>query len=113
MDCIFCKIANKEIPAKIIYEDDSVIAFDDLHPKAPHHKLIIPKKHIATLNDLDEKDIKLAGHMLFVTQKLAKELGIAEEGYRVLMNVNKGAGQIIYHIHLHLIGGRIMSWPPG
>lgn len=112
-DCIFCKIAKKEAPAKIIYEDDEIVAFDDLHPKAPHHKLIIPRKHIATLNDVDEKDSNLMGHMLLVAKKLAKQLGIDEEGYRVLMNVNRGGGQLVFHIHLHLIGGRPMSWPPG
>ena len=113
MDCIFCKIAKKELPATIAYEDDAVIAFDDLHPKAPFHKLIIPKQHIATLNDVSEKEANLAGHMLFVAQKIAKDLKIADDGYRVLMNVNKGGGQVVFHVHLHLLGGRIMQWPPG
>lgn len=112
-DCIFCKIATKEAPAKIIYEDESVVAFDDLHPKAPHHKLIIPRKHIATLNDADENDAKLLGHMQLVAKKIAQQIGIAEEGYRVLMNVNRGGGQVVFHIHLHLLGGRPMTWPPG
>lgn len=111
MDCIFCKIVNKEIPAKIIYEDDLVIGFDDIHPKAAHHKLIIPRKHFDTLNDIEKQDINLAGHLLLTAQHLAKQLDIAEDGYRVVMNVNKGGGQIIFHVHLHLLGGKITGWP--
>ncbi|QLH42724.1 MAG: histidine triad nucleotide-binding protein [Coxiellaceae bacterium] len=112
-DCIFCKIANGEQPATIVYQDDQVVAFDDLYPKAPFHKLIIPRKHINTLNDANENDTKLLGHMMLVAQKMAMQLGIAEPGYRVLMNCNKGGGQVIYHLHLHLLGGRVMNWPPG
>lgn len=112
-DCLFCKILALEIPANIIYEDDQVIAFDDVHPQAPHHKLIIPRKHIATLNDLSHEDTLLAGHLFYTAQFLAKKLGIAETGYRVVMNCNKSAGQAVYHIHLHLLGGRNLSWPPG
>jgi histidine triad (HIT) family protein len=113
MTCIFCQIAEKKIPATIIYEDEHVVAFDDLHPKAPIHKLIIPRKHLDTLNDASADDKELLAHMLLAAQKLAKQLGIAEDGYRILMNVNKGGGQVIFHIHLHLLGGRIMNWPPG
>lgn len=113
MDCLFCKIIRKEIPASIIYEDDKVLAFDDLHPQAPIHKLIIPQKHIATLNDLEPEDVALSGHLLYVAQQIAKKNGIAESGYRVVMNCNAGAGQAVFHIHLHLLGGRPMSWPPG
>lgn len=113
MDCIFCKIINKEIPAKIIYEDEQVIAFDDISPKAPIHKLIIPRKHIATLNDVSQDDSKLVGHMMYTAQKIAKDLGIAEDGYRVIMNCNHGGGQLVFHIHLHLLGGRALQWPPG
>ncbi len=113
MDCIFCKIANKELPAVISYEDPDVVVFDDLHPRAPIHKLIIPRKHISTLNDLAESDKPLAGHLMYTAQRLAKELGIAEDGYRVVMNCNAGAGQAVFHIHLHLLGGRAMTWPPG
>lgn len=112
-DCIFCKIVAKEIPATIIYENDQVIAFDDLHPRAPQHKLIIPRKHIATLNDLSEEDMLLGGQLFYTAQQLAKQLGIAEDGYRVVMNCNPAAGQVVYHIHLHLIGGRNLTWPPG
>ncbi len=113
MDCIFCKIIQQELPAKLIYQDDNVIAFDDLHPQAPVHKLIVPRKHIATLNDLDATDTELMGHLLQTAQKLAKQLGIAENGYRVVVNCNAGGGQVVFHIHLHLLGGRNMTWPPG
>jgi len=113
MECIFCKIARKEIPAKLVYEDDLVIAFDDLYPRAPTHKLIIPRKHIATLNDVNETDTHLIGHILQTTQKIAKDSGIAEQGYRVVNNCNAGAGQTIFHLHFHLLGGREMGWPPG
>lgn len=113
MDCIFCKIVQQEVPATILYQDDQVIVFDDLHPRAPIHKLIIPRKHIATLNDLTKEDENLGGHMLYTAQQLAKQLNIAEDGYRVVMNCNKDAGQVVFHIHLHLLGGRTMNWPPG
>ena len=113
MDCLFCKIAAGEIPAKLLYEDDFVVVFDDINPQAPHHKLIIPRKHIATLNDLSGEDAVLIGHMAEAAKKMAKNLGIAEEGYRFLMNCNRGAGQTVFHIHAHLLGGRQMKWPPG
>ena len=112
-DCIFCQIAQGKIPAKLVYQDEEVVAFPDLHPKAPQHLLIIPRRHIPTLNDVTADDTLLAGHLLQVAKKLAGELGIAESGYRVLMNVNEGGGQAVFHIHLHLLGGRIMHWPPG
>lgn len=113
MNCIFCKIAAKEIPANIVYSNDHVIAFDDLHPQAPHHKVIIPRKHIATLNDLTSDDTLLMGHMIQAAKDLAKQLNIAEDGYRVVINCNAGGGQTVFHIHLHLLGGRSMKWPPG
>ncbi len=113
MDCIFCKIVNKEIDTTIVYEDDVVIAIDDLYPKAPIHKLIIPKKHIATLNDIHEEDVPLIGHMSYVAKQLAIELDIAEQGYRLITNCNAGAGQTVFHIHTHLMGGRALDWPPG
>jgi histidine triad (HIT) family protein len=113
MDCIFCKIANKEIPAQFLYEDKEIVAFNDLNPQAPTHVLIIPRKHIATLNDIHESDAHLMGKILYTAQRLAKQNGIADEGYRVVMNCNKGAGQAVFHIHLHLLGGRPMIWPPG
>ncbi len=112
-DCLFCKIAGGEIESDILYQDDEVIAFNDIDPKAPHHILIIPRKHISTLNDTTESDKALLGHLTIVATKLAKQLGIANDGYRVLFNCNKAGGQAVYHIHLHLLGGRTMTWPPG
>lgn len=112
MDCIFCKIVNGEM-GETIYEDDRVVAFNDIDPKAPHHILVIPRQHIATINDTTEKDNELIGHMVQVAKNLAQEKNIAEEGYRLLFNCNRGGGQAVYHIHLHLLGGRQMNWPPG
>lgn len=106
MECIFCKIATGNAPANIIYQDDKIIAFDDLYPKAPQHKLIIPRKHITTLNEITLEDKNLLSEMLWVTQKLALELEIDKSGYRVLINCNHDGGQLVYHLHLHLIGGR-------
>lgn len=113
MDCLFCKIIKREIPATIIYEDDICLAFDDINPQAPIHKLIIPKQHIATLNDLSDEHKPVTGHMLQVASQLAADLGIADDGYRVLANCNAGAGQTVFHIHMHVLGGRSMLWPPG
>lgn len=113
VDCIFCKIINGQIPATIYHQDDSVIVFDDIHPQAPHHKLIVPRKHIATLNDLSEADAPIISFMIKSAATIARELGIADEGYRVVMNCNAGAGQSVFHIHMHLLGGRVMGWPPG
>lgn len=113
MDCLFCKIAAGTIPAKIIYQDDKVLAFDDINPQAPYHKLIIPIKHIPTLNDLKTEDNELIGYMTRIAAKLATELGIEKEGYRVVMNCNAGAGQTVFHVHMHLLGGRPLHWPPG
>jgi histidine triad (HIT) family protein len=113
MDCLFCKIAAGEIPANIIYRDDMVVAFDDINPQAPHHKIIIPQKHIATINDLHDEDSELVGAMVQSAAMLAKKLNIADEGYRLVFNCNAGAGQSVFHIHIHLLGGRRMAWPPG
>lgn len=112
MDCLFCKIINKEIPAEIIYEDDLVLAFNDISPQAPTHALIIPKKHIATLNDIEEGDEGLIGHMVATAAVIAKEQGFDETGYRTVFNCNPHGGQTVYHIHLHLLGGKPMGWPP-
>ena len=112
LDTLFTKIINREITANIIYEDDQVLAFHDIAPQAPVHFLVIPKKHIATLNDLTEEDKPLAGHILFTAQRLAKELG-CEDGFRVVMNCNENGGQTVYHIHMHVLGQRQMNWPPG
>lgn len=105
MDCIFCKIVNKEIPAKIIFEDKDILAFFDIHPLAPVHVLIIPKKHIVSMNDVTETDIKLLGKMIVKAKDIAKELQISEGGYKLLIRTGKDGGQEVAHIHLHLIGG--------
>lgn len=112
-DCLFCKIASQKIPASIVYEDASILAFRDISPQAPTHILIIPKQHITTLNDLGTEDVPLLGHMVLTAQKLAQMEGIAESGFRLTMNCNRDGGQTVYHIHLHLLGGRAMHWPPG
>lgn len=111
MSCIFCKIVSGELPANIVYQDDKVIAFDDTNPRAPQHKLIIPRKHISTLNDVTIEDKRLLGHMMYVAKQLAQEVGVAESGYRVLMNCNGDGGQVVFHIHLHLLGGKALHWP--
>jgi histidine triad (HIT) family protein len=113
MTCLFCKIASQEIPTKLVYEDEHIVAFNDIAPQAPHHILIIPKKHISTVNDITEMDTHLLGSMIQVAKKIANGLNIADNGYRVLMNCNQHGGQAVYHIHLHLLGGRQMDWPPG
>lgn len=113
MTCFFCKIANKEVEAEILYEDQELIAFQDINPQAPAHALIIPKKHIATLNDATDEDALILGKLQICAKNIAKELGHAEDGYRVVINCNGHGGQTVYHIHLHLIAGRQLGWPPG
>ncbi len=113
VDCIFCKIASMEIQSKIAYEDEEVVAFHDINPQAPVHVLVIPRKHIPSLNEATEEDQILLGKLMLVAQRLAKELGVADDGYRLVLNTNRGAGQSIFHIHLHLLGGRPFRWPPG
>ncbi len=113
MTCLFCNIANGEIEAKLISQDNEIAAFYDIKPQAPVHILIIPKKHIATINDIKEEDEKLLGRMILLAKKIAADHGLSEDGYRLVFNVNAGGGQVIYHIHLHLLGGRPMTWPPG
>ena len=110
---VFERIIAREVPAKIVYEDDQVLAFRDLNPQAPVHVLIIPKKHISTVLEINPEDNALIGHLFKVASKIAKEKGIAESGFRLLMNTNADAGQTVFHIHLHLLGGRHMHWPPG
>jgi len=112
-DCLFCKMVKGEIPPDIVYEDDEVLAFNDINPQAPTHVLIIPKKHIATLNDASDEDTQVLGRLNMVAAQLAHKLGFADDGYRVVMNCNADGGQAVYHIHLHLLGGRSMTWPPG
>ncbi|PCI46975.1 MAG: histidine triad nucleotide-binding protein [Moraxellaceae bacterium] len=113
MSCFFCKIANNEMQTDIVYEDEQVIAFRDINPQAPKHLLIIPRKHIATLNDAEQEDQALLGHIMLTAQKIAELEGDLEDGYRVVMNCNRNGGQSVYHIHLHYLGGRQMGWPPG
>ena len=113
MDCLFCKIVSKQIDSNIIFEDDNIMAMHDINPQAPVHLLIIPKKHISTINEVQIEDTALVGQMVFVAKQLATELNIDTLGYRLVFNVNNLGGQEIYHIHLHLLGGRQMTWPPG
>jgi histidine triad (HIT) family protein len=112
-DCIFCKIIAGEIPATVVHETDDVLAFRDLGPQAPTHVLVIPKRHIATINDMQDSDAELVGKLYLAAQKVAADEGISESGYRTVMNCNEGAGQTVFHMHLHVLGGRPMTWPPG
>ena len=112
-DCLFCKIRDGQIPAQRVAEDEHAFAFRDINPQAPTHVLVVPKQHIATLNDLGEADAALIGRLHLVARRIAHDEGIAESGYRVLFNTNRGAGQTVFHIHLHLLGGRALGWPPG
>jgi len=113
MSTIFTKIINKEIPADIVYEDDEILAFNDIQPQAPIHVLVIPKIEIETLNELEEKHQLLTGKIIHRASLIAKELGLADHGYRLVINCNKNGGQAVYHLHCHLLGGRAMQWPPG
>ncbi|MFQ5525531.1 MAG: histidine triad nucleotide-binding protein [Thermoanaerobaculia bacterium] len=112
-DCIFCRILAGEIPAKKVYEDDTLLAFHDVTPQAPVHVLLIPKKHISTLLDTSVEDAELLGRLQHRAVEIARELGLSETGFRLVMNCLEGAGQSVFHIHLHLMGGRSFSWPPG
>ncbi len=112
-DCIFCKIASGDIPAKLACQNERVIAFHDLNPQAPHHLLIVPRRHIATLNDLSADEAPLVGEMVDIARQLGEQLGFAQSGYRLVFNCNADGGQSVYHIHLHLLGGRSLRWPPG
>jgi histidine triad (HIT) family protein len=112
-DTLFGKIAAGEVPADIVYEDEDVVAFRDIGPQAPTHVLVIPRKPIPTINDLESEDAELVGKLFLAAKKIAQEEGIAEAGYRTVINCNAGAGQTVYHLHLHLLGGRPMQWPPG
>jgi histidine triad (HIT) family protein len=113
MGCIFCEIAEKKIPARIICEDDHALAFEDINPQAPLHALVIPKKHISTNLGIKEEDNALIGHLFQIANRIAKDRGIAERGFRLVMNCNPESGQTVFHIHLHILGGRLMHWPPG
>lgn len=113
MDCLFCKIINGDITSDIVYQNDHVLAFNDISPQAPTHILIIPKKHISTINDLAPGDTEVIGQLYLAAKQIAQQQGFAEPGYRVVMNCNEGAGQSVFHIHLHLLAQRVFSWPPG
>jgi len=113
LDTIFGKIARGEIPADILYQDEDVVAFRDLNPQAPTHVLVIPRKPIPTLNDLEEGDAKLVGKLFLAARRVAEQEGIAAAGYRAVINCNAAAGQTVFHLHLHLLGGRPLRWPPG
>lgn len=112
-DCLFCKIVRKEIPAKVAYEDAEVLAFHDIHPQAPVHLQVIPKQHIARVSELTEETGQVLAKLVLTANRLARETGVAEPGYRLVVNCNPGAGQSVFHLHLHLLGGRAMNWPPG
>ncbi|MCK4645511.1 MAG: histidine triad nucleotide-binding protein [Candidatus Aminicenantes bacterium] len=112
-NCIFCKIINKEVPSKIVYEDERVLAFDDINPRAPIHVLLIPKEHFGTLNEIPEEKKDILSHLLLKARQIAQEKGIAENGYRIVLNTERDSGQEVFHIHFHLLGGRQMKWPPG
>lgn len=112
-DCPFCKILDGDIKADIIYESDTAVAFRDINPQAPVHVLIIPRKHIGTLNDINEADEKIVGSLFTAAREIAADEGLSDDGYRVVMNCNEAAGQSVFHIHLHLFGGRLFNWPPG
>jgi histidine triad (HIT) family protein len=112
-DCLFCKIIDRKIPGSIVYEDDRVLAFNDINPQASTHVLIVPKRHIATLNELSVEDDQLVGELVRRAAAIARERGISSPGFRTVFNTNRDAGQTVFHIHLHLLGGRAMTWPPG
>lgn len=112
-DCLFCRIVDGDIPAEIIHESESTIAFRDITPQAPTHVLIIPRRHISTMNDLSTGDEELVGSLYLAAKEVAQQEGLADDGYRVVMNCGEGAGQSVFHIHLHLLGGRLLNWPPG
>ena len=112
-DCLFCRIVKHEIPAAIVYEDDRVLAFNDINPQAPTHVLVVPKRHIASLNELTAEDDALVGEVVRRAAAIAAERGISASGFRTVFNTNREAGQTVFHIHLHVIGGRSLSWPPG
>jgi histidine triad (HIT) family protein len=110
--CIFCRIANREHPAKIVYEDEESLAFEDIHPKAPVHVLIIPRRHLATVLDASQGDDRLLGHLVLVANAIARQKAIAERGFRLVLNCNSEGGQAVFHLHFHLLGGRHLSWHP-
>ena len=113
IDCVFCRMVERRIPATVLYEDNLTLAFEDINPQAPVHVLVIPKRHVASLAEFTEADAPLLGHLLVVCAKLARTKGIATSGYRVVTNTGAHAGQTVFHLHVHVLGGRSMAWPPG
>lgn len=113
MDCIFCSIIKGEIPSSKVYEDDRILAFKDINPAAPVHIIIVPKTHISSTNELDESNCDIVGHIFAIGAKLAKEMGISDKGYRIVNNCGEEGGQTVNHLHFHLLGGRLLQWPPG
>lgn len=113
MDCLFCRMARGEIKPDLVHEDEHCLAFRDIAPQAPTHVLLIPKKHVANLDALDAGDAPLAGHLLLTAGRIARDLGMARDGFRLVANTNAHGGQTVYHLHFHLMGGRQMTWPPG
>jgi histidine triad (HIT) family protein len=112
-ECIFCKIVSGELDSEIVYEDDTAVAFKDIGPQAPHHVLVIPRRHIASVADMGEDDEALVGHLCGVAARLAEQMGFAGDGYRLVINCGRHGGQAVDHLHVHLLGGRQMTWPPG
>ena len=112
-DCLFCRIVNKTVPSRQLYEDDRSLAFEDINPQARVHILVIPKRHLSSLADVQESDVPLIGHLMMICAKMAKERGIEESGYRVVANTGAEAGQTVFHLHFHVLGGRVFEWPPG
>ncbi len=112
-DCLFCKILAGDIPADIIYESDTAIAFRDVNPRAPTHVLIVPREHIATINDINPEQEAIVGSLFSAARAIAAQEGLSDDGYRTVMNCNAAAGQTVFHLHLHLLGGRTLGWPPG
>ena len=112
-ECIFCKIVARTIPAALVYEDDMVVAFDDVNPQAPTHTLVIPRKHVASIAELQDSDVGLLGSLMLAGNKIATQKGIADTGYRFVVNIGAHGGQSVFHLHLHVLGGRHLAWPPG
>jgi histidine triad (HIT) family protein len=112
-ECLFCKIINGQIPAKVVHQDELTLGFLDISPQAPTHVLFVPRRHIASLNDTTVEDRELLGHLMLVAARYAREQGISDSGFRQIINTNRDAGQTVFHMHLHLLGGRTMVWPPG
>ena len=111
-NCLFCKIADGTTPATVVHQDDKVVAFEDANPQAPHHVLIVPREHIESLNDVSKGDEQVVGHLLRVAAQIADQRGIGESGFRTVINTGPDAGQSVFHVHVHLLGGRSMGWPP-